>query len=253
MISRSTKKINADWSVSEIVNADYRTAEVFRKYGIEFCCGGKWPLKTVCELKNLDINTVNSELERSIRTISLPSSLDFEGWNINFLTDYIINVHHSYLKNSLPSTKDQLARFVEGHQHKFPYLRDLLKIFTELSNEVLPHLEQEETIIFPYIRQISRAYHNKESYAALLVRTLRKPVENVMVHEEEFLNKFLPQIRQLTGHYTPPENACISHKVAFLKLLELDNDLVQHLYLENDILFPRAIAMEKELLERNDC
>ena len=252
MVSQNIKKINPDWSVSEIVNADYRTAEIFRKYGIEFCCGGKWPLKTVCELKNLDINTVNSELERSIRTISLPSSLDFEGWNINFLTDYIINVHHSYLKKSLPSTKDQLARFVEGHQHKFPYLRDLLKIFTELSNEVLPHLEQEETIIFPYIRQISRAYHNKESYAALLVRTLRKPVENVMVHEEEFLNKFLPQIRQLTGHYTPPENACISHKVAFLKLLELDNDLVQHLYLENDILFPRAIAMEKELLERNE-
>jgi regulator of cell morphogenesis and NO signaling len=121
MVSRNIKKINPDWSVSEIVNADYRTAEIFRKYGIEFCCGGKWPLKTVCELKNLDINTVNSELERSIRTISLPSSLDFEGWNINFLTDYIINVHHSYLKNSLPSTKDQLARFVEGHQHKFPY------------------------------------------------------------------------------------------------------------------------------------
>jgi len=253
MISRSTKKINPDWSVSEIVNADYRTAEVFRKYGIEFCCGGKWPLRTVCELKNLDINIVNRELEGSTRTISLPSSLDFEEWSINFLTDYIINVHHGYLKKSLPSVKDQLARFVEDHQHKFPYLRDLLKIFTELSNEVLPHLQQEETIIFPYIRQISRAYYNRESYAALLVRTLRKPVENVMVHEDESLNKFLLQIRQLTGHYTLPENACISHKVILLKLLELDNDLVQHLYLENDILFPRAITMEKELLERNDC
>ena len=77
MISRSTKKINPDWSVSEIVNADYRTADVFRKYGIEFCCGGKWPLRTVCELKNLDINAVNSELEGSIRTISLPKLTGF--------------------------------------------------------------------------------------------------------------------------------------------------------------------------------
>jgi len=252
MASRSSKEINSDWPVSEIVKADYRTADVFRKYGIEFCCGGKWPLKTVCEAKDLDLNRVTTELEESMRNISLPSSLKFEEWNINFLTDYIINIHHSYLKTALPGTKDHLSKFVEGHRHKFPYLPDLLKIFIDLSNETLPHLQQEETIIFPYIRQISNAYHNKETYAALLVLTLRKPVENVMQHEDESLNKFLRQIRYLTNHYTLPENACISHKVVFLKLEELDNDLVQHLHLENDILFPRAIAMEKELLERGD-
>lgn len=249
----NSRKINPDLPISDIVNADYRTADVFRKYGIEFCCGGRWPLRSVCEIKNLDVSIVTRELEESARIICLPSSLKFEEWNINFLTDYIINVHHSYLKKALPDTKEELARFVEKHQDKFSYLPDLLKIFIELSNETLPHLQQEETIIFPYIRQISNAYYNKESYAALLVRTLRKPVENVMVHEDEFLNKFLRQIRQLTDHYTPPANACTSHKVVFLKLLELDNDLVQHLYLENDILFPRAIAMEKELLERSDC
>jgi len=253
MVPGNSKHINLDCPVSEIVNADYRTADVFRRHGIEFCCGGKWPLRTVCEVKNLDINIIARELKESVRTISIPSSLRFEEWNINFLTDYIINVHHMYLKTVLPGIKDELARFVEDHLDKFSYLLDLLKVFNELSNEILPHLQQEETIIFPYIRQISHAYNNKESYAALLVRTLRKPVENVMNHEDESLNKFLQQIRQLTNHYTPPDKACTSHKVVFMKLLELDNDLVQHLYLENDILFPRAIAMEKELLERNDC
>ena len=252
MALRSSKKINLNLSVSDIVNADYRTAEVFRKYGIEFCCGGKWPLRTVCELKNLDINVIKKELEESARIICLSSSLKFEEWDINFLTDYIINVHHSYLRKALPDTRDGLSRFAEGHRNKFLYLQDLLKIFIELTNETLPDLQHEETIIFPYIRQISRAYNNKESYAGLLVRTLRKPVENVMNHEDESLNKFLRQLRELTNYYTPPENACISHRVIFLKLLELDNDLVQHLYLENDILFPRAIAMEKELLTRND-
>jgi len=243
MLTQHSKKINIDWSISEIVKADYRTADVFNKYGIEFCCGGRWPLRTICEAKNLDLNIVTGELEESIRTICLPSSLRFEEWSINFLTEYIINVHHNYLKRELPGIKDYLARFVEGHRDKFSYLPELQKIFTELSNEILPHLQQEETIIFPYIRQISHAYHNKETYAALLVRTLRKPVENVMNHEDESMNKFLQQIRQLTDHYNLPEKACVSHRVVFLKLLDLDNDLVQHLYLENGILFPRAIAM----------
>lgn len=252
MVAEHSMNINPDWSVSDIVKADYRAAEVFRKYGIEYCCGGKWPLRAVCESKDVDVNVVIAELKRSLRTIHLPSSLNCEDWNINFLTDYIVNVHHTYLKKALPETKDELARFVENHKARFSYLQELLKAFVELFNETIPHLQQEETIIFPYIRQIAHAYNNKESYAALLVRTLRKPVENVMHHEHEYLNKLLGLLRQLTNGYRAPENACVSHRVVFLKLLELDNDLVQHLYLENDILFPRAIAMERELLGRND-
>jgi regulator of cell morphogenesis and NO signaling len=84
------------------------------------------------------------------------------------------------------------------------------------------------------------------------VRTLRKPVENVMHHEHESVNRSLRLMRQLTDHYTLPEGACVSHKVILSKLLELDNDLLQHMHLENDILFPRAIAMEQELLDRKD-
>jgi regulator of cell morphogenesis and NO signaling len=252
MVATGTKRIDEHSSVSNIVIADYRTADVFRKHGIEICCGGKLPLKTVCELRDINLDNIKKELEESTRTICLPSSLKFEDWDIDFLTDYIVNVHHQYLEKALPETKDSLERFVENHRDKFTYLPDLLKIFVELSNYTLPHLQQEETIIFPYIRQISHAYNSKESYAALLVRTLRKPVENVMNHENESLNILLQQMRQVTDNYTPPERACTSHKVVFAKLLEIDNDLVQHLYLENDVLFPRAIAMEKELLERND-
>jgi regulator of cell morphogenesis and NO signaling len=252
MVIKNAKRIDQDLLVSDIVSNDYRTADVFRKYGIDFCCGGRWPLKMVCDTKNLDIALVKRELEEAIRSIHLPNALKFNEWDIDFLTDYIINVHHQYLRKALPEAKDYLISFSEGHQKKFPHLVDLLKIFTDLSKEMLPHLQEEETIIFPYIRQIAHAYNSKESYAALLVRTLRKPVENVMHHEHESVNKSLRQMRQLTDHYTLPEGACVSHKVTFLKLLEIDNDLVQHMHLENNILFPRAIAMEKELLERRD-
>ena len=233
MVATNTKKIEENLSVSNIVTADYRTADVFRKYGIEICCGSKLPLKTVCELRNLNIDLIKKELQESTRTICVPSCLKFEDWDMDFLTDYIVNIHHEYLKKTLPETRDTLARFVESHRDKFTYLPRLLKNFIELSNYTLPHLQEEETIIFPYIRQISHAYNNKESYAALLVRTLRKPVENVMNHENESLTTLLLQMRQLTDDYTPPDKACTSHRVVLSKLLEIDNDLGQHLYLEN--------------------
>jgi regulator of cell morphogenesis and NO signaling len=252
MVLTSAKRIGKDLLVSEIISDDYRTADIFRKYVIEFYSGDKWTLKRICEIKNLDIAIIRKELEESIRTICLPGSLKFDEWNIDFLTDYIVNIHHEYLRKSLPEVKDYLVNFTESYESEFSFLPDLLRVFAELSKDMFPHLQEEEVIIFPYIRQISHAYHSKESYASLLVRTLRKPVENVMQHEHETVNRSLRQMRQLTDYYTLPQNASISHTVTFLKLLEIDNDLVQHMHLENEILFPRAIALEKELLDRKD-
>jgi len=252
MVLTGAKRIDRDLSVSEIVTHDYRTADVFRKYGIDFYSGDKWSLGRICEAKYIDLGKIKKELEDCIRTVCLPSSLKFDEWNIDFLTDYIINVHHQYLKKALPEARDYLANLVSEEQNDISGLADLFKIFTELSNDMFPHLQQEETIIFPYIKQISHAYYNKESYAGLLVRTLRKPVENVMQHEHESVNRFLRQMRKYTDYYTVPGQASISQQVTFLKLLEIDNDLVQHLHLENDVLFPRAIALETELLEKRD-
>ena len=242
------QKIDPLSFVSDIVNNDYRTAEVFRKYGIEYCCAGRWPLQMICESKSLDYTQIVKELEKAMQTICIPNSLEFEKWDIDFLIDYIINIHHAYLKKHLPEASVQLEIFVTDHRKKYPELVELLKVFNELIADMMPHLRHEEEIIFPYIRQIAHAYDNKESYAGLLVRTLRKPVENVMQHEHETVHKILSQLRRLTNDYTPPQHACTNHKVNFLKLLEIHNDLTRHMYLENSILFPRAIEMEKKLL-----
>jgi regulator of cell morphogenesis and NO signaling len=237
-----------DSFITDIVRQDYRTASVFRKYDIDFCCGGKCPLGTICETKGLDFDKVRTELKNAVRTIRLSNTLQFDKWDIDFLTAYIINVHHRYLRESLPRIQDQLERFTKSHTKQYPYLSELLAQFANLYKEFFPHLDQEEEVLFPYIRQIAHAYQSKESYASLLVRTLRKPVENVMQHEHGSVVKIIQQLRKLTTNYTPPEKACINHQVTFSLLKELDNDLVQHLYLENQILFPKAISMEKELL-----
>jgi regulator of cell morphogenesis and NO signaling len=234
--------------VANIVREDYRTARIFSKFQIDFCCGGNWALGSVCEMKGLDFDKIKAELEHSIRIIHLSNSIQFDKWSIDFLIDYIINVHHHYLRGTLAIIKDQLESFARHHLVKYPYLEEVQQQFDYLYKESFSHLDQEEKIIFPYILQIAHAYESKESYASLLVRTLRKPVENVMHHEHEFVSKVLFKLRELTNDYIPPGNACISHHVTLAYLKELDNDLVQHLYLENKILFPKAIAMEKELL-----
>jgi regulator of cell morphogenesis and NO signaling len=238
--------IRDDSFVTDIVVQDYRTARVFRKYAIDFCCGGKLPLAKVCEIRGLNTASIKKELIDAMRTIQVPSSTSFNEWTIDFLVDYIINVHHAYLTINFPEITDVVERFSESHKSKFPFLAELVPTLHELRDTLLPLMEHEEKIIFPYIRQIAHAYENHEPYAALLVRTLRKPVENMV--KPDVVRKYLHILRDLTNNYKPVSNACISHKVAFSMLNELDNDLVQHIHLESNILLPKAIAMEKEML-----
>ncbi|MDP4261486.1 MAG: DUF542 domain-containing protein [Bacteroidota bacterium] len=243
-----TIEIGDESLVTEIVAKDYRTSSVFRKYGIEYCCGGRVSLEAACEMRGLDITLVKKELGESARNIRVTNMLDFNSWDIDFLIDYIRNIHHVYLVRSLPEIRNVLEGFVESHKTKYTQLPELFICFKNLQVVLLPHLEHEEQVIFPYIRQIAHAHDNREPYAALLVRTLRKPVEEMMNSEHQYVSNYLRRVRELTQNYTPPVNACITHKVCFSMLEELDNDLVQHSHLENNILFPKAISMEKELL-----
>ena len=241
-------KIDKNSFVRDIVSHDYRTADVFRKYDIDFCCGGKWALDIACISKGVDTDTVLKELKKITSQTPLNAVMDFDDWDLDFLSDYIYNIHHRYLKRSLPEIQAYIKTFLDGHRKKYPELEELEVIFAKFMKDIPPHMTQEEEILFPYIRQIFYAWKNRESYARLLVRTLRKPVEEVMQKDHQTTGALLHRMREITNDYTPPPNACLSHKVTFAKLKELDTELVQHIHLENNILFPKAIAMEKELL-----
>ena len=241
-------KIDPNSSVREIVNHDYRAADVFRKYDIDFCCGGNWSLDIACKSKGVDVGIVLKELKKIATQTPANAFLEFDDWDIDFLADYIFNIHHRYLKRALPEIKQYVTHFLEGHRKKYPELAELENILDSFTKEFPPYMKQEEEILFPYIRQIYHAWLHRESYARLLVRTLRKPVEEVMQKEHESTGMMLHRMREITHNYTPAEHACLTHKVTFAKLKELDADLVQHIHLENNILFPKAIAMEKELL-----
>ena len=241
------KQIDEQALVTEILMGDYRTADVFKKYNIDYCCGARWPLQTACEIRGLNTAVVKQELEEVVRTVQVSTVLPFDQWPLDFVADYIVHVHHTYLRQNLPALGTHLAHFIAEHQKKFPWLTELEQHFKRLHAQMLLLMIQEEESIFPYIKQMNRAYTSNDALAGLYTRTLHKPVEKVIEQEHVLVMDVLQQMRELTNNYTLPANACRSHYVVFMKLRELDNDLVQHLFLEKSILLPRVLSIESEL------
>ena len=133
----------------------------------------------------LDFEQIKKELEDASRITQLPPMLAYETWNIDFLTSYVVNVHHQYLKMTLPDTCEIVRHFADKHVSKYPHMQEVASLCEQLAKEILPHIQYEEDTIFPYICQVVHAYENNDSYAKLLVKTLRKPLDIIMRHEED--------------------------------------------------------------------
>lgn len=235
-------------TIAEIVRDDYRTADVFKKWGINFCCGGNLPLKEVCALQQLNQEAVEAELQLAIQPVHLPRATKFENWSVEFLVDYISHVHHMHLLETMPRLQEVLAKFISGHKKKYPQLEAIQDVFDLLVAEVIEHTAKEEQSLFPYVKQVGRAYREREKYGHLFVRTLSKPIQEVLEADNRRVSSLLTALRQAADDYRFPANACTNHQVIYHKLKEVDADLVQHKHLENNILYPKVIAMEKELL-----
>jgi len=234
-------------TVSDIVRSDYRTADVFRKHGIDYCSGGE-KLLEICATQNLNYNLILKELEAATKTITISNSLHFSEWKISFLIDYIMNVHHAYMHEAIPALESSLVSFIEDHEKKHSQVNKILFLFRELSVLLVTHSRHEEEIIFPYIRQIESTYRRRETYGNLFVRTLRKPLSNIE-KEHDVILSVLKEIQALSNNYTCPSNACADQSAIYSKLNEFHCDMLQHTHLEDNILFPKAIEMEKELLQ----
>ncbi len=241
--------VNTNMTVSEIVQKHYRTADVFKKLGINYCCGGNGSLRDACALKGIDLDNVCTELEQAMQTVQLPGGVQFEEWPVDFLIDYVIHVHHSYLKKVLRPLSSSLKSFSQGHQNKYPYIMKVTDSFESLVDELEEHIQKEEAAIFPYLKQMHSAHSRKEPYGNLFVRTLSKPYHKTIELEHKRIAAYLKELRELTNDYHFTPSVCTNHQVLYHKLKELDADLVVHMRLENNVLFPKAMQMEKELLQ----
>ncbi|MDP4174976.1 MAG: iron-sulfur cluster repair di-iron protein [Bacteroidota bacterium] len=231
--------------IKDIVAEDFRAAAIFEKHGIDFCCKGKRALKDACRDKQLNIDEVITDLTQIEQTSGSKESERYDLWELDYLTMYIINNHHKYVQRSIPQITGHLEKIMQVHGKKHPYLEEVTKLFYSVSNELISHLRKEENILFPMVMNlmtITKANGNLKH----LDSSIAMPIA-VMEREHDSAGSILERIRVITNNFTLPEDACGTFEVTYKELDEFERDLHKHVFLENSILFPKAIALEKSL------
>jgi regulator of cell morphogenesis and NO signaling len=242
---RITKKGEDDKeTIGEIAVKDLRKAQVFKKFGIDFCCGGKKTLREVCAEKGIDSTKVEQELQQ-VNQLVTNNTNAYNEWNLDFLADFIVNNHHSYVRKNLPELRQYSAKVAQVHGAHHPELSPVQKLVEEINTELTDHMEEEEKVLFAYVKKIVQAKNNNQP--------LNKEEKNLssliekMEKEHDVVGRNFDKIRELTKGYAIPEDGCSSYKLLFKMLQEFEDDLHLHIHLENNILFPKAVEMEKKL------
>ena len=222
--------------VGEIVAEDYRTAQVLRSYGLDFCCGGGRTLEKACSSKKIEMEQVITEIE----ALNLADNTEdnYNEWSLDFLTDYIVNNHHSYVRKMLPEISFYAEKVARVHGERDPELYDILQNVNLLRSELLGHLQKEEQELFPQIKDL--VTQKKTS-------SVKSAIVGALEEEHDKAGELMANIEELTNGFNPPSNACASYRVLFQNLKGFQQDLHKHVHLENNILFPKALKLEAAL------
>ncbi len=236
-------KIEAQ-TVGAVVAANYHAAEVFAKYGIDYCCGGDKPLGQACAEKGISLQDLLGEV--ALATSKGGTVNEYNQWPLGFLADYIVNQHHAYAKKRIPPIQGMLEAVVEAHGEAHPELHDVERIWQALSGELIMHMQKEELMLFPYIK---RLVHCQEDGSPVPQPRFGSAAELIQTMEEEHesTGDQLADLEKLTNGYTAPEDACNTFQALYVYLDEFQKKTKEHVHLENNILFPKAIGLEKEL------
>lgn len=232
-------------TVAEIVTENIRTADIFKKNGIDFCCGGHVNVKDVCAKKGIEFSKIKEDILNMDKTTI--ASHDFNSWDLDFLADYIINTHHRYVTEANQLIVQYSEKVAKVHGHHYTETVEINHLFHVLANELSMHMHKEEHVLFPYIKAISKAKKDSIPLIPPPFGTIKNPI-NMMEAEHTDAGDILKKITELSNNYTPPSGACNTFRALYAKLEEYQNDLFQHIHLENNILFPKAIKFEQELL-----
>jgi len=225
-----------------LVAGDFRTAAVFSKYGIDFCCKGNRTLEEVCEKKGLDSNAIEDELIAVLESKS-DSSIDFKSWPTDLLIDYIEKTHHRYVEEKSIALLFYLDKLCKVHGQRHPELFEIALHFKICAGELAQHMKKEELILFPFVKKMYYALRDNTNIEQPHFGTVDNPIA-MMQDEHENEGERFRKIAQLTNDYNPPADACETYKVTFAMLKEFEQDLHKHIHLENNIVFPKAKAME---------
>lgn len=234
-------------TIGDLVSKDFRKAEVFKKFGLDFCCGGKKTLTKACKEKGLDVVQIEKELKAIDEISSIPSQ-DYNTWDLDFLADYILDTHHKYVTQAIPVIQEYIQKVAKVHGERHPEAIEMANNFIKVADELLRHMVKEENVLFPYIKKLAAAQKNGTMVEPPHFGSIQNPI-NMMEAEHEEVGNVMEKINMLSYGYTPPADACTTFRLSYAKLKEFEDDLHQHIHLENNILFPKAIALENDLFE----
>ncbi|MCE9680473.1 iron-sulfur cluster repair di-iron protein [Shewanella sp. AS1] len=225
----------ANETVGSLVAADFRRAHVFSRYGIDFCCGGKRTLAKACEKADIDLAEVESALDQ-IKQQGLEDNT-LSQLPLSELIDYIESTHHNYVREKAPLLIEYSQKMVRAHGEHYQEIKPFAGWIKALIEELMPHLMKEEQILFPAIRALAAGEQVNGCFGHI-----GNPI-NAMEHEHNDAGEIIDRLRTLTNNFTPPEHACTTWRICYNTLNEFVLDLNQHIHLENNILFPKAIAI----------
>jgi regulator of cell morphogenesis and NO signaling len=223
--------------VASVVCEVPATSRVFERHGIDYCCGGRQPIADACRERGVDPATVLRELEaEAARPDAVPT--DWREERVSALLDHILDRHHAYLRRELPRVRDLLAKVEKAHGANHPELfPELSRHYGRLHADLDMHLMKEEEVLFPAIRAMESG-----GGGGFHCGHVSAPIQ-VMEYEHDEAGRILARLRELTGGYVPPPDACPTFRACYEGLAALEADLHMHIHLENNVLHPRALAM----------
>ncbi len=234
-------------TVRDVVVDDYRTAAVFQKYGLDFCCGGGAPIAEAAANKNVDTKVLLAELE-TVRSGGSDNEPRVTEWGADFLAEFIVQNHHRYVQSVLPAIRQHANKVAKVHGAAHPETIEIARLFNDMANDLESHMRKEETVLFPWIKALVAANPGQDSFPA--PGTVANPVR-MMEAEHEVAGETMRKIRRLSSDYTPPPEACMTYRVLYQELREFETDLHRHVHLENNILFPKALPLEGAFRDRD--
>lgn len=238
--------ITAQSIIGELVAQDYRTASVFQSYGIDFCCKGNRTISDVCTSRNIALNVLVEALQVAIVERENQAAA-YHSWPLDLLADYIEKIHHHYVETKTGEIIPFLQKIVKVHGDRHPELAEVERQFLQAAGELAAHMKKEELVLFPFIRKMVKAKAANEPLPQPHFGTISNPI-TMMHREHDTEGERFREMARLTENYVSPHDACHTYRVTFSMLKEFEEDLHFHIHLENNILFPKALEMEKTLL-----
>jgi regulator of cell morphogenesis and NO signaling len=233
-------------TLAELISRQTGAAAIFEKYHLDFCCKGKRTLADACNSQGIDLEEVAEKLDVVFQK-QADNSEDFRNMPLDRLADYIVYKHHSYVREMIPILTAHTQKVAEKHGENNTNLVRIAKLWQEVAAELTQHMFKEENILFPYIKRLMNAERQGDEVFMPRQAFISNPIR-VMELEHDRAGELLKEIRALSDDYTPPLTACTTYRLSFNELREFEEDLHRHIHLENNLLFPKAIALEGSLL-----